>query len=183
MIVPQKSTGLLDRQHPPETRDKLAASGPGEVEPGEPTRPLYDDHLAIVDRRTSGPGSVVSGVKVTSPAGHRPPQPRKAEPAIGLRSRMVSLHPRVFLHSVRGTTPRCVAINFGWTPRIERTTAALRPLHRGGPARHPFLWGLRRGGGSTDCSHQRHYKAEDRAHTFSTIRFRGWHADPRWALS
>jgi hypothetical protein len=105
MIVPQKSTGLLDRQRPPDTRGKVAASGPGEVEPGEPTRPLYDDHLAIVDGRTSGPGSVVSGVKVTFPAGHRPPQPRKAEPAIGPRSRMVSLHPRVFLHTVRGTTP------------------------------------------------------------------------------
>jgi hypothetical protein len=61
MIVTQKSTGLLDRQRPPETRDKVAASGPGEVEPGEPTRPLYDDHL----------------------------------------SRTVSLHPRVFLPSLR----------------------------------------------------------------------------------
>ena len=115
------------------------------MEPDEPTRPLYDDHLAIVDRRTSGPGSVVSGVKVTFPAGHRPPQPRKAEPAIGLRSRMVSLHPHVFLHSVCGTTPRCalmVAINFGWTPSNRAYgSCPLGPLHRDGPARHPFFCG------------------------------------------
>src|SRR6516165_550194 len=40
-------------------------------------------------------------------------------------------------------------------------------LHRARPARHPFLGGLRQGGGSAECGHQRYYKTEDRAHAFS----------------
>jgi hypothetical protein len=51
-----------------------------------------------------------------------------------------------------------------------RVTDRIGALHRARPARHPFLRGLCRGGGSAGCGHKRHYKTEDRAHAFSLLR-------------
>src|SRR6266481_2122927 len=102
---------------------------------------------------------------------------------IGLRPQWSPCAPRVFLHSVHGTTPpRCAlmaAINFVRTPSNNAYGSCPEGPAPRRSSSSALLWGLHRGGESTNCSHQRHHKAEDRAHAFSTVRFLGCHADRR----
>ena len=92
----------------------------------------------------------------------------------GLREQAARLEVRMRARDLIGAQDRAAGLGRGKGEEQiglrGRVADRIGALYRARPARHPFLRGLCRGGGSAEWGRQRHYKTEDQAHAFSLLR-------------